>query len=250
MTSKHQLRISLVFVFLITATPALSFDTKQFLKHDLWQGHKVLQLGGYWSIQGEAQDINIDGLVGDRFTVSNNQGSNGLVGFGYFIDGQEKPWFNLSYGINAFYLAPTTVSGTVIQEQLFTNLSYAYSLTHYPLYAVAKATIKTKSPKVGLTVDAGIGPNFMQATGFHENSLDGGTTISDTIFSSHTATTFTATLGVGVKFNHVFGEAPLECGYRFFYLGQGDFNVLTNQVPNALTTGSDFGNAVMCSITV
>ena len=53
-----------------------------------------------------------------------------------------------------------------------------------------------------------------------------------------------------IKLNHIFGEAPLECGYRFFYLGQGDFNVLTNQVLTTLNTGTAYANAVICSITV
>ena len=215
------------------------------LKH----GHAVLQLGGYWSIQGESQDIAIDGLVGDRFTVTQGNASNGLVGLAWFIDGKDYSHFKMAYGINAFYLAPTAVTGDVIQEHLFTNLSYSYQLTHYPVYAIAKAIINTPSPKYAVTVDVGIGPNFMRAADFQESSLDG-ITIPDAIFSSHTNTTFSATAGLGMKFNHVFGQAPLECGYRFFYLGQGRFNATTNQTPNALSTGSDFGNALMCSITV
>lgn len=212
-------------------------------------GHAVLQLGGYWSNQGKSQDIAISGLVGDRFTVTQSNASNGLVGLGWFVDGQEYTRVALSYGLNAFYLAPTSVTGNVVQEHLFTNLSYSYRLTHYPLYAIAKANFITKIPKVNLTLDAGIGPNFMRTDGFKEHSLDG-ITIADNIFSSKTNTTFSATIGVGVKFNQVFGNAPLECSYRFFYLGQGNFNAVTNQTLNSLSTGQDFGNALICSITV
>ena len=206
-------------------------------------------MGGYWSIQGSQQHINIQDLIGDEFTVTQHTGSNGLVGLGYFIDGQEKERFKMVYGVNAFYLPKTAVKGNVVQENLFTNLSYQYQVTHYPVYAVAKSIIKTSSAKHALTLDVGIGPNFMSASGFNESPLDG-ITIPDNIFSSHTTTTFTATLGAGIRFNQFFGEAPLECGYRFFYLGQGHFNIATNQVVNALNTGADYANAVMCSITV
>ncbi len=70
------------------------------------------------------------------------------------------------------------------------------------------------------------------------NSFSLKPTVPDAIFSSHTTTTFTATMGAGIKINHLFGEAPLECGYRFFYLGQGHFNAATSQVLNNLSTGS------------
>ena len=155
----------------------------------------------------------------------------------------------MTYGINAFYLPKTGVMGNVTQENLFTNLSYRYNVTHYPIYAVAKSTIKTKSPKYSLTMDAGIGPNFMNTNRFEESSLDG-VTVPDNVFSGRTAAAFSATAGIGMKINQVFGAAPLECGYRFFYLGQGNFNKNTNQLLNTLSTGSDFANAIICSIIV
>jgi hypothetical protein len=46
----------------------------------------------------------------------------------------------MTYGINAFYLAKASVSGSIIQENLFENLSYHYKVTHYHVYAVAKST--------------------------------------------------------------------------------------------------------------
>ena len=230
----------------------LAFSNPNFLSNlpsSLKHGHAIIQLGGYWSIQGQAQHINLQDLVGDEFTITNHKGSNGLVGWGYFVDGQEKERFNMVYGINAFYLAKTAVTGNVIQENLFTNLSYQYNVTHYPVYAVAKAIIKAKSAKHALTLDVGIGPNFMRTSGFNESPLDG-ITIPDNIFSSRTTTTFTATIGAGFRFNQVFGELPLECGYRLFYLGQGHFNKQTSQVVNTLNTGPNYANAVMCSITI
>jgi hypothetical protein len=212
-------------------------------------GHAVLQIGGYLSSQGSDQHINIDDLIGDEFTVTHGGSSNGLVGLGYFIDGQETTRFKMAYGINAFYLPKTSVSGEVIQESLFTNLSYSYQVTHYPVYAVAKSTINTTYPRYDVTMDVGVGPNFMHVAQFDESPLDG-FTLPDLIFSSHTTITFSAILGAGIKVNHFFGQAPLECGYRFFYLGHGKFNKATNQVVNNLTTGSVYANALMCSIIV
>ena len=102
------------------------------------QGHLVFQAGGYWSYQGKAQRIDIVDLVGDSFTITRHQDFNALVGLGYFIS--DKNSVNMSYGLNGFYLPSTSVSGEVIQEDLFTNLSYRYRLNHYPLYAVVKST--------------------------------------------------------------------------------------------------------------
>lgn len=187
--------------------------------------------------------------MGDEFTVSKKESSNGLVGIGYYVPGQERAQYNMAYGINAFYLPKARIAGTVTQENLFTNLAYAYQVTNYPIYAMAKSTIKTKFPGYGLTIDAGIGPNIMQTHHFGETPLDS-ITVPDVIFSNHTQATFSATVGAGVHVSDVFGKAPLECGYRFYYLGQGKLNQATTQVVNALKTGTMYANAVMCSITV
>lgn len=246
-TKSRTTRAVSIFALLvfILSTQALAFDFKK----ELQQGHAVVQLGGYWSTQGKAQNIDIEGLIGDRFSVTQKNASNGLFGLGYYLAAQNKDNYSLAYGINAFYLAKTAVAGTVIQEQLFRNLSYGYHVTHYPLFAAAKAIIKPSSPMYALTLDAGIGPNFMVTGGFKEHSLDG-ITLPDDIFSGHTTTTLSAMVGFGVKINRVFGETPLECGYRFFYLGQGNFLKNTNQVLNTLNTGNDYANALMCSITI
>lgn len=100
-----------------------------------------------------------------------------------------------------------------------------------------------------MTLDVGIGPNFMKTNDFKEASL-GSNTLPDTIYSNRTTPTFSATVGAGLRFNQFFGQAPLECGYRFFYLGQGHLNKATNQVNNTLTTGSAYANAVVCSLTI
>lgn len=171
-------------------------DSSQRFISVLKQGHLVFQAGGYWSHQGKAQHIDIDGLIGDEFTLSKRDDSNGLVGLGYFIDGENSGRVQFSYGVNFFYLPKTSVSGAVAQEDLFTNLSYGYHLTHYPVYAVAKAKTNLSVPNLSLTVDAGIGPNFMRTGGFSEHSLDGGITIPDNAFSGHTSTTFSTIVGV------------------------------------------------------
>ncbi|OCH99129.1 hypothetical protein A8135_07680 [Legionella jamestowniensis] len=211
------------------------------------QSHLVFQVGGYWSSQGKAQHINIDGLIGNDYTVTKHHDSNGLVGLGYFIDGQNLGRVQWSYGVNGFYLPKTNVSGTVVQETLFTNLAYTYHLTHYPVYAVVKAKTDMPLARFPLTVDAGIGPNFMHAGGYNEHPLDGNS-IPDNAFARHTTTTFSATAGVGVQLAQIFGQLPLECGYRFFYLGEGHFSKKTDQLLNTLHTGTVYANAVVCSV--
>ena len=155
----------------------------------------------------------------------------------------------MSYGLNFFYLAKTQVSGQVAQEQLFTNLAYHYNVTHYPLYAMARAYFEPQHQYMpfGITLDAGIGPNFIQTSHFHEASLDG-ITIPDDIFQGNSTTTFTATAGLAIRFEHVLDKTPIECGYRFFYLGQGDFTKQSEQVLTTLNTGNTFGNALICSL--
>ena len=210
----------------------------------------MLQFGGYWGIAGDTQHINIQGLVGNTYTANNQTDSNGLVGVGYYLDGQTVRFMQLSYGLNWFYLARTNYSGTVTQENLFTNLSYRYDVTHYPLYAIAKSTmaITSQLPQYRLIVDVGIGPNFMKTGRYQETPINSNS-VPNTPFSGKTTTTFSATVGIGIKRNNVFGRAPLECGYRFFYLGQGDFGSNSNQL-NTFTTGPVYANALLCSITI
>ena len=209
-------------------------------------GHPIVQLGYYWDTAGKTQHINIQNLVGNTYTANGGQRNNGLVGIGYLIDGPDIRQMQMSYGLNWFYLPKTTVSGTVIQEDLFANLAYHYNITQYPLYIIAKSTIPTPSPLYAFTVDIGIGPNFIQTSDFKESSINNNS-VPDVLFAGQTTITFSATASVGIKFNRVFSQAPLECGYRFFYLGQGNFAKNNNQL-NTFTTGSMNANAVICSI--
>ena len=189
-------------------------------------------------------------MIGDHFSVNNHNDASGLVGVGYYLDGQRTNRFNLSYGINAFYLAKTGVNGLVTQEQLFTNLSYHYTTTNYPIYFGTKALIKNKkSDRYNITLDAGIGPNIITTSSVNEASLDG-ITIPDKTYSGRTTAAFSAMAGVGIQMNNVFGHVPLECGYRFFYLGRGHFNKLSNQLINTLSTGNSYANALLCTLTI
>src|SRR5579863_1204957 len=108
---------------------------------NLNRGKLVLQLGGFRAHQGEDQNIGITGLIGDRFTVSQHNDQNVLLGLGYYIDGPGYGVVNMMYGLNAFYLPNTKVKGNIIQEGMFTNLSYNYTVNNYPIYVAAKGQI-------------------------------------------------------------------------------------------------------------
>ncbi len=216
--------------------------------HTLTTGHPVLQLGAYENTQGKSQHINIDSLIGNYFTVSKHHSSNGLVGVGYYLNGPQKQNINLNLGINFFYLPKTAVTGTIIQEGLFENLSYIYNVTHYPVYAIAKAQLTQYAHPI--TLNLGVGPNFMKTSHVLEHSLDGGLTIPERMFSGKSTITASATAGAGIQFNHVLGKTPMECGYQFFYLGQSNFNPRSNQILNTLSTGHTYANALMCAIKI
>lgn len=210
-------------------------------------GYGLIQAGGSWVHQGQAQHINIDGLIGDDFTVTNHTDENFLVGLAYFVDGHHTKLFDMAYGLNAYYLAKTSVNGYVIQEGLFKNLSYHYNVEHFPIYVMARAALNTKNPNYGLIIDAGIGPNIINARDFKESPLDG-QTLPDNVFSRDTAAQFSATAGIHVRMNRVFHDVPLECGYRFFYLGKGHFYSSTEQVIDPLSTGNAYSNALICGL--
>lgn len=211
-------------------------------------GEPVLQLGWYTATQGKSQHIDIEGLIGDDFSVHKSSDQNLLVGIGYYFDGVDILNMSLKYGINAFYLAPTRVKGNVTQEDLFTNLSYHYSRTNYPIYLAAKALIPCMCSDI--VIDLGIGPNIVSTSGFKEKSLDGGITMPDHIFSGKTTVAFTATAGLGWRINKIFEGCSFEIDYRFFYLGQGKLKRANSQVRNTLRTGTSYANALFFSISI
>lgn len=209
----------------------------------------VLQTGWFTSNQGKSQHIDIEGLVGDDFSISQSSDQNLIVGLGYYFKECNIAEAHLLYGINAFYLAPVQVKGKVTQENLFTNLSYHYSITNYPILFSAKASYPC-TPCQDLVVDVGIGPNIMYMSRFKEHSLDNGITIPDRIFSSKTAVTFTASTGLGWRINRVWKNFNLEIDYRFFYLGKSKLKKNNNQVKNPLHTGNCYANAIFFSISL
>jgi hypothetical protein len=174
-----------------------------------------------------------------------------LFGVGYFLNTKTYKRVNTQLGLNGFYLPKTAVSGTVIQEDLFPNLTYQYNTTSYPLYVVAKGLVDTLHPDRQLTFNVGIGPNFMRMSDFSEASITrtlAFSSVPQSLFSAKTVTNFSATAGVGILLGNVFGSAPLECGYQFFYLGEGRFNIANDQIMNTLKTGQMYANAAVCSI--
>lgn len=207
----------------------------------------IVQAGVFGSWQGKSQNINIDGGVSDHFKVEHPYDDNVVLGFGYFLKGLDYNQYRILYGLNAFYLANTKVKGKIIQEDQFANLSYQYRLTHFPIYVDVKL-ISSIWKKADLTVDLGVGPNFIRANHFSETSLDDGMTIPDDIFSGQNSATFSATAGLGIRFNHLLISVPLELSYRFFYLGQSKFHPRSDQVLNSLNTGNNYANALILSV--
>ncbi|CEK11489.1 Uncharacterised protein [Legionella hackeliae] len=52
--------------------------------------------------------------------------------------------------MDAFYLGRTKVQEDIIQEEIFTNLSYKYNVQNVPVYAAFKAPINTIIQPIGL----------------------------------------------------------------------------------------------------
>lgn len=207
-----------------------------------------LQGGFFVASQGRTQDIEIDGLIGNH-TVTNDTQISGLAGIGLYHNSAPQPSVQLSYGVNAFYLGQTSVTGDIVQEHLFTNLAYKYTIHNVPVYAAAKALIYTNNPTYNVTFDVGIGPNFLSTSGYRETPLNS-YTLPDNAFTGASTTTFSATAGIGLRVNNTLGQMPVECGYRFFYLGQGSLAKNTDQILNTLDTGNTYANALVCSVTV
>ena len=218
-------------------------------KSTFLSGHGVVQFGGFWVNQGENQQINIQDLVGNYYTVNSGKQGSALAGIGYYLNGLTLDRLQLNYGLNAFYLGANSVSGEIAQEQLYTNLSYRYKVQNIPLYLDAKAILHSASDRFDMTLDAGIGSNFMRVNGYNETPLNN-YSIPDNAFGAHTNTNLAATAGIGARINNVFGKLPLECGYRFFYLGKGRLAATNNQLLSNLNTGNVYANAILCSISI
>lgn len=210
----------------------------------------VFQAGAYWGgNQGDEQHIEIEDLIGNQFTVSNHSSANALFGVGIYTKEKDMGRFRMSYGINGFYLPNGSINGIVVQENLFPNLSYEYTVAHYPVYLMAQSSVPFYSNKTALTLDAGIGPNFLSTSNFREYSIDP-SIFPDNSFASQVTPTFSATAGIGLRFNQGLGRLPFECGYRFYYLGKGSLKINNTQVINELGTGTTYANALLCSVRI
>ena len=225
-------------------------DYHSFLPKLNFNGHLHLQ-GGFFSAKSQTgtQNISIPGLIGEQFTINDQNKINGLGGIGYFVSGSQKSNLNLSYGLNIYYLAQSSVSGDVYQEHLFNNLGYEYNITNIPIYASLQSEIKTPSDRFSIIFDMGIGPNIIQ-TEFSETSLDGGVTLPEHFFGNKTNVQFTAMGGIGARINHAFDPFQFGCGYRFFYLGNPEFNNLTNNQVTTLTSNVNYAHALVCEVKV
>jgi len=230
----------------ITISAALALASTQVYSYQL-NGHFLLEGGGYSSTQGQSQQVDISGLIGDRFNVTNRHDTNTVFGVGYLVEGLKTGRFGIDYGINAFYLAKTKVSGTITQELVFTNLAYDYYVSHLPVYLFAKAYVNTNYSNLALTVDAGVGPNFMNTNLYNDTSLDGITLPDNAYIGNFSTTVFSAMAGIGLKFN-VMNQLPVEIGYRYFYLGEGYFNPRTSAILNKLQTGNNSAQALIITI--
>jgi hypothetical protein len=217
--------------------------------HYSWLPKIVIQAGGYNMRMPKGQSLNIDGLIGDHFYVTQKNASNVIVGAGLYFNGPQWKQYDFSYGVNTFYFFPVTVQGGVTQEEFFNNLSYSYTIANWPVYLMGKTRINFNDNKnYHFTLDAGIGPNFIKTSTVMEKSLDGGQTIPDTTFTGRTTGAFSATFGIGVEFKNALDTIPVECGYRFFYLGQGSFGKANNSFIDTLKPGNNVANALLCSM--
>ncbi len=245
MCSKHYFSFRYVVLLLVIA-----FDLAfQWVSGGECSG-PVFQAGWFKATQGRTQHVDIEGLIGDRFCVKQRTDQNLLLGLGYFFNGLSACRTKILYGVQAFYLAPTEVRGNVTQEDLFTNLSYRYSRTNYPIFLAGRALVQCFEGQ-NLVFDAGLGPNIIYTSGFKEHSLDGGVTIPDAhLFSGKTVVDFSATAGLGWRVEKCFGCFSFEVNYRFFYLGKGELKKNNSQLRNTLRTGNSYANAVIFSFTM
>lgn len=222
----------------------------QALSSVLPYGQLVIQGGASFSKPGTAQHININTLVGDQYTLSNSNQSTGLFGLSYLIAGPNIANALMSYGVSGFYFPKVVASGEIIQEHLFANLGYSYGIKQVPIYATAKSVVMNQSKQLGLTIDTGIGANFNKTTTVESWAINDSNAVPDRVFSGRSNTAFSAMAGVGFRLNNILGSIPLDCGYRYFYLGKGSFYKRSNEWLNTLSTGDNYAQTIICSVTV
>lgn len=239
---------SVVFTSLLLGSSFASFAS--FHLNELYQTHikdkLSFQAGFYGVEQGQSQNVKINNLIGDQFIVTNGSDINALIGLSYYKDFRSFSKFKLQYGLDVLYLMQTQVNGTIIQENFFNDFSYSYQVSHVPFYVALKAITETPKKGYELYFDGGIGPNIMITSGFGQQPLNR-YTVGEQLFTGATTATFSAMAGVGLRATEIFSH-PLECGYRFMYLGEGSLNINNQEVQNKLSTGQIYSNSLICSI--
>lgn len=211
-------------------------------------GEPGFSAGYFKADQGKTQHINIRGLVGNTYTVDQSNDSNYLLGLSYLINAGDYNYLNMAYGLKAFYLAKSDVSGSVFQEDFFKNRLYKYSITQVPVYAMARIMTNPFNYRYALTLDGGVGLNVLHTSNYKEYSLANGIALQDPAFYGKTKTVFSATGGIGIRVNHVVESLAVELGYRFFYLGNGYLKQGNSQILDHLKTGSSYANAIVVTV--
>lgn len=206
-------------------------------------------LGGTRGTVGEAQHVDIEGLIGDYFSIDNGKINGGVIGVTHYTESKEldNDRFSLDYTFSIFYFPQKTVSGFVTQENLVTNLDYEYTLVDIGSYVGIRVMTHRDASRFNYAFNLGFGMVQIITAGFVERSLTP-YSLPDFIFESKTTTSFSANTGVAARLNDVFGGNTLECGYRFFYLGKGSLATRNTRVANGLSTGQNYTNAFLCSL--
>lgn len=211
-------------------------------------GHLIFQAGGFRSVVGKKNVFHIDDST-ITFLARNegNNNANALIGLGFYVNTQNYGQCEFSFGVNPFYLAKVTVTGTISENNSPPSLAYEYDVTNLPVYFMLKAITHKFSESCPLSVDAGIGPNFMHVYRYNEYSLDG-ITIDTPTFYGKAVVTPSATLGVGLEFQDIIESASIGIGYRLFLFGKGKLYPNNTEILESLTTGEHYSNAIVVSI--
>lgn len=230
-------------IFLITSIS--SFAGSQAELRPLAKNEFSIQIGGFSKVLEKSRTIFLQGnLVGNQYIDNSVSTFKGLIGLSYMLEGPNLGYHSIKYGIDAFYLGRTSSNGYIVQEHQFTNLNYHYRIRNIPIFLAVKTVMNTPHDKIKLAVDLGVGPNFMRVSNYYEEALND-YTIPDNAFSAQNNVTFSTTVGASVRFQH-----SIELGYRFFYLGQGQFNKKNEQVISTLNTGNVYANAFVFTIVI
>lgn len=212
----------------------------------------IPQIGGYFGSYGKAQLVDVATLNGNWYTLAKGSPNNVLLGANYYLDAYSHPKYKIQAGLDVFYLPKGSVGGNINleQQEQSENLSYNYSVQNIPLYFAARAKTKELNPYFDLVFDLGIGPNFIRTSNYQQSPLTSYTLSDDQIFSAHNNVSFSAMAGVGTRLYNLLGDLPLECSYRFMYLGQGNLAINDNQLLNTLVTGHNYANTIACGVVI